>query len=110
MTVLLHLQSDWDTGSSEGFVPQWFIRETSSDYSAFTVNERGERLDWHPVPVSFCPYCGVKLPVPVKTTPLLSPIRKITDGGYCCDTCGKRLNCCHCWPELVGWRLERSVP
>ena len=110
MTVLLHQRSDRDTGSCEGITPQWFIREADSEFSMFTfdIDGKGTRLDWRPVPVSFCPYCGTKLPTPVKTTPLLHPIRKVTDGGYYCDTCGDRLACCRCWPELVGWRLERN--
>ncbi len=110
MTVVLYQAPDRETGDSAGVVPQWFIHDADSYYGIFTIDEKGTRIDWHSVPVSFCPYCGMKLPTPVKTTPLLSPIRKVTDGGYYCDTCGERLMCCHCWPELVGWRLERPIP
>lgn len=66
--------------------------------SAEDENDRGWRMLGY---ISFCPWCGVKLPEMVKTGVPPKPwepdlVCRIVDGGYYCDTCHERLDNCTC--------------
>lgn len=52
--------------------------------------------------VSFCPWCGVKLPE-MKQGPVTGKVVVITDGGYYCDTCRERLDNCECHAPAEFW-------
>jgi hypothetical protein len=56
--------------------------------------------------ISFCPFCGASPPQirPRKNPP--AKVRKITDGGYYCDTCKERLNACECHPPEHLWEIN----
>jgi hypothetical protein len=58
-----------------------------------------------PEPIA-CPYCRKKLPkmVPLKSPP--SPLCRVVDGGYYCDTCKERLSSCYCYPAEAGYGPE----
>jgi hypothetical protein len=48
------------------------------------------------VPANFCPFCGTKVPRIVKRKDPPEKVITVSDGGYYCDTCKKRLNVCEC--------------
>jgi len=80
--------------------PAWVIR------SSFL--ERFDHQQWICQPrliVKFCPHCGKPMPEIQKRKVPLSPIANITDGGYHCDTCNERLQCCNCWPCEAHWEV-----
>ncbi len=54
--------------------------------------------------VQYCPHCGIKVPdvVPVEPAP---QTMRVTDGGYYCDTCKKRLHACQCLYPEQAWRI-----
>jgi hypothetical protein len=57
--------------------------------------------------VKFCPFCGKAVPEFEKNPKPPQPLCKVTDGGYRCDTCGKRLNECKCFSPDFIWRVKR---
>jgi len=59
-----------------------------------------QRYDsWRPcsIEVTYCPYCGQKLPELQDVDPP-GPVVAVSDGGYYCDTCSERLDSCWCYP------------
>lgn len=52
-----------------------------------------------------CPFCGTPVPEIEKLT-VDVPICTVTDGGYYCDTCSKRLNECKCYPPEWPWKVK----
>jgi len=82
--------------------PMWVVNGSKlviDDYKhteRYTVNFRE---------ISICPSCGVKLPsVKLRKEPP-HPIVSITDGGYYCDTCTKRLIACECLNPSLLWEI-----
>lgn len=65
---------------------------------------------WYPAfhDASFCPFCGQKLPEIKRREKPISPICKVTDGGYYCDTCGERLHACKCYPCEFAWEIDET--
>lgn len=56
------------------------------------------------VVVKHCPFCGVSLPKPKLRMRPPQRIMTITDGGYYCTTCKRRLMACKCKPPERLWR------
>jgi hypothetical protein len=50
----------------------------------------------------FCPYCGTAVPEMRRVSPS-TPVCRVTDGGYYCDTCKERLSSCTCLPPEAAW-------
>ena len=65
-----------------------------------------DMLPTHRPRASFCPYCGEALPKMRRRAVLPGKVCVITDGGYYCDTCGKRLNACKCLPPAAAWEPD----
>jgi hypothetical protein len=57
-----------------------------------------------PIAVSHCPFCGKPLPEIEQNPSPPKRVQVVTDGGYYCDTCKKRLNECRCYPPEFAWR------
>lgn len=72
--------------------PKWVTRTHYTKYQSTSIRE-----------AYFCPFCSTAVPeiVPSGET---KPICSVTDGGYYCDTCKERLNCCTCLPPELAWR------
>ena len=61
---------------------------------------RGSGMD-----VSFCPFCGTKLP---EVERMENPPQPIWDGDdYYCGTCNERNMCCECNPPWAGYRIVK---
>lgn len=59
------------------------------------------------VEVTKCPFCHSSMPeLAIKENPP-EPMMKISDGGYYCDTCQERLNCCECYPAETKYEVKR---
>lgn len=68
--------------------------------------ERGE-TGWNNIPEpKFCTYCGEPVPKLVKKKNPPSHC-VYTDGGYYCNNCGERLQCCSCLPPEAAWECEK---
>lgn len=53
----------------------------------------------------FCPYCATPMPkMRRRRGPLVVSV--ITDGGYYCDTCSKRLSQCGCLPPEAAFVVD----
>lgn len=52
--------------------------------------------------VDYCPHCGERLPAVVPVEPK-GKVCLVTDGGYYCETCKKRLSECQCLPPAFRW-------
>lgn len=52
---------------------------------------------------SFCPFCGDRLPAVRRRAVQPELVCRVSDGGYYCDTCGERLNCCGCAAPEAAW-------
>ncbi len=53
--------------------------------------------------VSFCPFCGARVPGVRRRAELPPRVMVIVDGGYYCDTCGERLDACDCPSPETMW-------
>lgn len=62
------------------------------------------------VEAKFCPFCAKPVPEiePKPKDERPEKIQKITDGGYYCDTCGKRCNECVCAPCWQAWQPKQE--
>lgn len=61
---------------------------------------------WKKEEASFCPHCGTPVPE-IEPAERKAKICTITDGGYYCDTCTKRLGDCRCLPVVFRWRVKK---
>lgn len=89
-TVFIAHKTSYDLNSKVG----WY---------AFTFDNE---MELHrKVSVAFCPHCATKLPE-IELNPDITDkkICSITDGGYYCDTCKKRLMSCTCLPPTFRYR------
>lgn len=61
-----------------------------------------QELNWSKIKefpaAKFCPYCGKNLPKMRRRRKRLEDVCRVTDGGYYCDTCSRRLSTCICLP------------
>jgi hypothetical protein len=57
------------------------------------------------IQITNCPFCFSTLPEVVRNR-RIKKIMKITDGGYYCDTCVERANCCECWMPEAAFKIK----
>ncbi len=60
--------------------------------------------------VKCCPFCAEPLPEIVKVDVGDEKVCVITDGGYYCHTCDKRLMECTCLPPMAVWGTAKYEP
>ena len=97
--VTFSVDSGGDAGDSHTDPGRWWVsqhRELDLTLSSVT-RHRYAPADAFPPP-KFCPYCGTPLPEMRRKDPMPPTVCRVTDGGYYCDTCHERLNCCLCDP------------
>lgn len=64
------------------------------------------RIDGTAIKVSFCPFCGTKLPgFEKKTRPPKMICKPASDGDYC-ETCYQRAGYCRCYPREAAFTLK----
>jgi hypothetical protein len=85
--------------------PQWIVR-----VAGYWVNSNSFGC----TEAAFCPFCATPVP-PIEKRQTDQKITKVTDGGYYCDSCKKRCNCCTCLPaefywQAVGAKTEIPLP
>jgi hypothetical protein len=100
------LRHEWlcrEYDSSEDFLQK--MRETPPLWTMHvkTFVTRREHADQGSAHVSFCPFCGTKVPgVRLRKNPP-KKICVILDGGYYCATCEERLDSCDCALPARMW-------
>lgn len=86
--------------------PEWrcasmhyeWVSQLTSDISTYYNSD---------LSVSFCPYCGHKLPGVVRIEHSDLKVHSDLDGGYYCGTCDERNMNCECFPEVVLFDAEQ---
>lgn len=91
-----------------------FLRHSRKELYDNTEGQKGLRPKWYTitwdlilntfnrVQVKYCPHCNMKLPQ-IKRRRTKRKVCNVTDGGFYCDTCGKRLTECSCYPPEYAW-------
>lgn len=82
--------------------PHWFVRGAKIDDMARYTTNPEDRPDAH---IKYCPSCGKELPEIRKKKKPLKKVVSVTDGGYYCDTCKKRLMECQCHRPEEMWEV-----
>lgn len=100
VTLALDSYNDTDNATAK-----WHIMLSSSFTTEYTTSRGLKWLDNKPEP-KFCPYCGTELPTLRRKAKLPKKICRITDGGYYCDTCEKRLMSCKCLPPEAAFEED----
>ena len=59
------------------------------------------------VKVNFCPHCSKRLP-DIERRKTDKPICDITDGGFYCNTCKRKLCECGCYPPEYAWKPQQG--
>lgn len=77
--------------------PGWYMEIMPR---ASTSVEQPPIVDGH---IAWCPFCGEKLPTPVRNLHQ-KRMAVVTDGGYYCDACTKRLQTCRCPTPEQHWK------
>ena len=80
--------------------PYWTVRGAESDW------RESHRFSQTPLNIKFCPACGTALPKLKLKAVLPKKIMIVTDGGYYCDTCKKRLDSCQCKRPKDMWEVD----
>lgn len=93
--------NDSNTGTA-----RWYITLNDAIVRAIFSERKDQWYNNIPEP-KFCPYCGTPLPKMVRKNPMPEGICRITDGGYYCDTCGKRGDNCTCLPPSAAFEEEK---
>ena len=81
--------------------PEDFLQKMRATPPRWTMDvhtfvDRHERSDQDIVRITYCPFCGTKVPgVRLRRNPP-EKICVILDGGYYCATCEERLDSCDC--------------
>jgi methionyl-tRNA synthetase len=77
--------------------PEWLVRLWDVHYETDRAHA-----------IQFCPFCGKPLPKIRLKVKIPKRVMTMTDGGYYCDTCGKRLMECNCLPPEVMWEIDKT--
>ncbi len=86
----------WSMEVSDQVIQQWLATHRPKNLSA----------PYEPTPpVAFCPFCGTKLPTPVKKAK--PPKVGIWNDGYC-EVCGERTMNCNCRVPEQAWEASKS--
>jgi hypothetical protein len=73
--------------------------------ASYETKAAGPRHYDTPAIAKFCPYCATPMPkMRRRRGPLVVSV--ITDGGYYCDTCSKRLSQCSCLPPEAAFVVD----
>lgn len=88
-----------DTSKNKG---EWYIKTLDKIIDHHSTKDWLKWNDNRPEP-KVCPYCSTSLPKMKRKKPVPKDVCRVTDGGYYCDTCEKRLNCCICLPHEFAW-------
>jgi len=86
--------------------PFWFIRGCK-EYEGFWADCRDFSL--LKLKIEFCPSCGKKLPELSMKKRLPKKIMTVTDGGFYCDVCKRRLDSCNCSKPWALWEINKKV-
>lgn len=95
-TVFLAYKDLLECNVSKEIKPVWMVRGWYTPYDCLTYGE-----------VKFCPHCATPVPE-IEPSKIKGRIQKITDGGYYCDTCKKRLMECQCLPPTQAWKIKEE--
>jgi len=105
---IIHLSSVTVNGEPES--PKWFMT-CETPYPRNVHKDKNQKpnnqfsLCAQGIQMSRCPFCGTRLPeVELKSLRMPQKICVITDGGYYCDTCNKRLDSCRCYPSEAKYK------
>ena len=81
--------------------PEW--RCPNMSFEQIMKLNRGDHMSYYnsDLSLSFCPFCGVKLPEVVRVVRAGLKVHADLDGGYYCGTCKERNMNCECLPEVV---------
>lgn len=86
--------------------PQWGIVAKSVSDPKADPDDPFDRQGWSQfVAVEACPWCRSVVPE-MKRNRRVKKVMVCTDGGYYCDTCEERLNCCECRPLTHMWTVD----
>lgn len=94
-TVYLEIPDSFFSGDLDT-PPTWVVRGYHPEYESIPA----------PTGAAFCPHCGRPAPGIVPSGDRRK-ICKVTDGGYYCDTCGKRLIQCGCGHPTRRWKCDK---
>lgn len=98
-TICLIVSEGFASGDLET-LPTWMVRTgepRSGYYDTFGFTEAKQ-----------CPFCGTPVPeIEKRTTD--RKVMVVKDGGYYCDTCDERCNCCSCLPPAFHWQPKGST-
>jgi hypothetical protein len=102
--VAIYLRFPWDPENDYVGSPEWVLRidhlGSAPGYARDYVRSTSDK------PL-YCPFCGAKLPEVERNPKPPKPVAVITDGGYYCDTCKKRLMVCRCYAPEFAWRIKK---
>ena len=84
------------------FEPEWKTICVDRKYSDKHHTSYMSRL------AKFCPHCAKPLPNIVKKDNPPKRVRRITDGGYYCNTCDDRLISCMCLSPIYCWEINEE--
>jgi hypothetical protein len=93
-TVFLGYENLDECNVSKKDIPVWMVRGWHTPFRC---------VSW--ARVNFCPHCGTPVPE-IEPSKKRKRIQKVTDGGYYCDTCKKRLMECDCLPASHAWKIK----
>lgn len=107
---VIYLSSTTVEGEQEN--PRWYmdceIPYPRNAHKYLPTEEGQISLYLQPIEMINCPFCTKKLPeIELKTTKIPKKIRMITDGGYYCDCCKKRLQNCKCYPSEAKYQIRK---
>jgi len=88
----------------------WYVRSNSKLEDYYRPSEAKMDPSWYEnrPHAKFCPYCGTPVPKMRRKDPAPKTLTVVTDGGYYCDTCSERLNCCMCDPLSSAFEPVRE--
>lgn len=82
----------------------WFNFVDCRDIHRRHENEDGSPLKPALIKAEFCPFCGAKMPLVLKTNPELE-VQKPGPSELYCETCGERGQACECLPMEAQWAV-----
>jgi hypothetical protein len=99
---IIHLSALTIEGERE--VPKW-IMDIQIPYSKNVSNQVvfiGSYME-----MINCPFCAAKLPEVELKTKIPQKVLSITDGGYYCNSCKERCQCCRCYPMEAKYQIRK---
>ena len=114
-TPHLYLNYGEDTGEPEiidNAKPEWRCPNLGYEWVMQLAGAGGYMVDYYKqdLSISFCPFCGQKLPNIVRVDRPELKVHTDLDGGYYCGTCEERNRECECLPGVVLFDAEQLTP